>query len=367
MRRRGHGEGGITKRRDGRWQGSWTDNTGKRRYLYATSRKEAAERLAEAVREKQHGLLGPEQTVAGYLSDWLERAEHLRPITRRRYEALIRLWIVPAFGSVQIRKLTPQHVANLLSSMKGRRSPATIGQVRNLLGGAMQEALEWRQIIANPVRGVRAPKVEKHEMQVLSIPEMHVLLNGVDGDPFEALYVLALTSGARLGELLALRWKDVDLEAGTMSISATLTRLDGKWTRQPPKTASSVRILPLSARGKSALRAHRIRMAEELLPLRYRTEGETLVFLFHGAPVNGFHTTERMYKPLLRRLGLPELRFHDLRHCFTSLMISEGVPITVISRMLGHSSVKTTMDTYAHLMPGDQQAAMARLDEVLAG
>jgi integrase len=369
MRRRGHGEGGITRRADNRFQASFTGSDGKRHYLYAKTRKAVADRLRKAIEAKESGLYvtGSSQTVEHFLTRWLDRADHLRPITRKRYEALIRLHALPHLGKLDIRKVRPDHVAELYQSLKGERKPATIGQLHAVLHSAFAEALRWNLIATNPVTVVRTPKVEREEMKILTVPEMLTLFRGVEGDPLAAIYVLAVTSGARQGELLALRWQDVDLERGTISINATLTRINGSWARTPPKTASSVRTLTLSQRGIVALKAHRLRMAEELLPLRQRTEGETLVFLRHGAAINGFHLTERHCKPLHRRLGLPVIRFHDYRHCFTSLMVSEGVPVTVISRMLGHSSVKTTLDRYAHLMPGDQAAAMARLDEVLAG
>ena len=123
----------------------------------------------------------------------------------------------------------------------------------------------------------------------------------------------------------------------------------------------------LTARGLAALRSHRLRMAEQLLPLRRRPEGDVLVFLSHGEPLNGFHVTERAFKPLLRRAGLPAIRFHDLRHAFASLMLSQGVRVDLVAQMLGHSSPMQTLQTYAHLMPGDQEEAVRRMDSVLGG
>lgn len=369
MRRRGHGEGGISRRVDGRWQASFTGSDGKRHYLYAATRKEVADRLRSALHAKEQGLYvtGTAQTVEHFLTRWLDRADHLRPITRKRYEALIRLHALPHLGRMDIRKVQPQDVAELYQSLKGTRKPATIGQLHAVLHSAFTEALRWNVIARNPVSAVRAPKVERVEMRILSLPEIRTFLLSIQGDPMEALYVLAVTTGARQGELLALRWQDVDLEAGTIAINATLTRIDGRWLRSNPKTGGSVRTITLSARGLAALKAHRLRMAEELLPLRQRTEGQTLVFLVNGQPVNGFHVTERRLKPLLRKAELPVIRFHDLRHVFASLMLSQGVRPDLVAQMLGHSNPAMTLRIYAHIMPGDQQAAMARLNEVLAG
>lgn len=372
MRRRGYGEGGITVRKDGRLQGTYTGSDGRPHTIYmpkGTPRRVMSERLGEIRREIRMGVYvtGVSQTVEQFLTRWLERADHLRPITRKRYEALIRLHALPHLGRLELRKVQPHQISELYQALKGTRKPATIGQLHAVLHSALDEALRWNLIARNPVAAVRAPKVERVEMRILSLPEIHTFLRAIEGDPLEALYVLAVTTGARQGELLALRWQDVDLDSGIINISATLTRMDGRWHRAPPKTASSVRTVHLSSHGLAALKAHRLRMAEELLPLRQRTDGETLVFLHRGAAVNGFHVTERNLKPLLRKAGLPVIRFHDLRHVFASLMLSNGTRPDLVAQMLGHSNPATTLRIYAHLMPGDQQAAMARLDEVLAG
>lgn len=367
MSRRGKGEGSLTRRTDGLWQGSYTGSDSKRHYVYGRTRKIAHDKLLAALRDLEAGVYvtGQSQPAGVYLTRWLARADHLRPITRKRYEALLRLHAIPHIGAIPLRKVQPQHIADLYAALRGTRSPATIAQLHAVLHSAFDQALRWNMVARNPVAAVKAPKVEQREMRVLSLPEIHAFLDAISGDPLEALYTLAVTTGARQGELLALRWRDLDLDAAAMSINATLTRIDGHWERTPPKTAGSVRTVHLSARAVRSLRAHRLRMAEELLPLRARTEGDTLVFLHHGEAVNGFHVTERAFKPLLRRHGLPAIRFHDLRHVFVSLMLSNGVRVDLISKMLGHASPTVTMGVYAHLMPGDQEAAMAQLDAVL--
>jgi integrase len=367
MKRRGVGEGGLVRRKDGKWQASYVDLNGKRRYLYGAKRATVSERLAQALRDKALRLGDASPTVAEYMAAWLKRSDNIRAITKRRYEALIRLHVLPYLGAVELRKVQPSHLSDLYSSLRGKRAPATIAQLHAVLHSAFDEAMKWNLLARNPVGAVRAPKVERREMQIPTIPDVHRLLTAVQGDPLEALYVLAITTGARQGELLALRWQDIDLEARTMSISATLTRLDGKWKRVAPKTRTSVRTVPLSPQATAALRAHRRRMSEELMPLQARTEGETLVFLLRGAPINGYHLTERAFKPLLRRHGLPVIRFHDLRHVAASLMLSNGVPVHVVSRILGHSGPAITLNVYSHLIPGDMESAVQVLDRALGG
>jgi integrase len=357
MTRRSPGEGSIAKRRDGRWSGRYVAN-GKRRAVYAKSRREVTAKLAAALELREYGLAGRAPTVAEYLDGWLARAA-VRPITRVRYEGLLRLHILPAIGAIELRRLRPDHIAALYGALP--LAPATVGQIHAVLHGAFRQALIWNLVARNPADGVRPPKAERPAIRVLTIPEAHALLTAVRGDDLEALYVLALTTGARQGELLALYWEDI--ADGTIRIRYTLTR--GK--RVSTKTAASVRTIPLTRLAADALRSHRLRMAERLLPLRGRTEGEQLVFCdAFGDPLYGPHITERAFKPLLRRHGLPEIRFHDLRHAAASLMLSRGVPPLVVSRMLGHTNVGTTLNIYGHLLPGDMEAAAQAVQEVLS-
>lgn len=367
MRRRGKGEGGLTRRTDGTWQASYVGSDDRRHYLYAPTRKGAAEQLRSALRDKELGLYvgGPAQTVEAYLASWLHHAAgRIGPRTLERYAGQVRIHVSPAIGSIAVRKLTPQHLADLYAQLTATLSAASIAHLHRVLHSAFDQALRWNLIARNPAAAVKAPRPARREMTVLSPDEVRALLTAVAGDELEALYVLAVTAGLRQGELLGLRWRDVDLEGGWLEVSATLSR--GK--RTAPKTRSSSRRVKLGETGIRALRSHRLRMAERLLPFRARTEGDVLVFVTElGEPYNGAHITERAFKPLLRRAGLREIRFHDLRHAFASLMISEGVPPLVISQMLGHSTPAMTLNVYGHLMPLDQADAVARLDRVLAG
>lgn len=365
MRRRGKGEGGLTRRADGAWQASYVGSDDRRHYLYAPTRKEAAAALAAALRDKELGLYvgGPSQTVDQYLTSWLRHAAgRLGERSLERYAGQIRIHVVPAIGSVPLRRLTPQQLAELYAGLT--LAAASIAHLHRVLHSAFDQALRWNLIARNPAAAVTAPRPARREMTVLSPDEVRSLLEAVAGDELEALYVLAVTAGLRQGELLGLRWRDVDLEAGWLEVSATLSR--GK--RLPPKTRSSSRRVKLGATGIRALRSHRLRMAERLLPFRARTEGDVFVFVTElGEPYNGAHITERAFKPLLRRAGLREIRFHDLRHACASLLLSQGVRVDLVSQMLGHSTPALTLSIYAHLMPGDQEDAVARLDRVLGG
>lgn len=362
MRRRAKGDGGLTQRTDGRWQGTYVGSDGRRHYVYGQTRRVAAEKLGAALRDKELGVYvaGPSQSVAQFLTAYLaSRRGDLGPRTHERYAGQIG-HAIAALGDVPLRRLQPQQLAELYAGLA--LSPTSVAHLHRVLRAAFDQALRWNLVARNPVTAVKPPRTRRREMTVLTPVESRQLLVAVQGDELEALYVLAITSGLRQGELLALRWRDVDLEAGWLDVNATLSRGE----RLPPKTAASRRRVKIGRLALDALRSHRLRMAERLLPYRTRTEGDVLVFVTPLAePWNGSHITERSFKPLLRRAGLREIRFHDLRHACASLLLSQGVRVDLVSQMLGHSSPAITLAIYAHLMPGDQDEAARRMDAIL--
>lgn len=369
VKRRAKGEGSLTKRVDGRYQGSYIGSDGRRHYLYGRDRKAVKDRLEGALKEMELGVFvaGPGQSVRQFLEAWLTDANaRLRPRTAQRYESLIRLHVVPTLGDVSLRKLTPQHLSSLYAELLAKQSPASVAQLHAVLFGAFRLAMRWNLIGRNPAEAVQAPKVQRREMSVLT-PEQAQTLMGAD-DPLSCLYVLALTTGMRQGELLALRWRDVDLDAGIIRVNRNLVRIKGAWLLADVKRAASRRQIQVGRLAIDALKAHRIRSAETLLSLGHRIDDATLIFTnANGDPLNGYHITERAFKPLLRRLGLPSVRFHDLRHTAASLMLSQGIRVDLVSRRLGHSTPAVTLSIYAHLMPGDEAEAVRRLDAVLGG
>lgn len=362
MSRRAKGEGGLTQRSDGRWQGTFVGSDRRRHYVYGPTKKATSKKLGDAIRDRELGVYvaGRSQTVEAFLTAYLaSRQGDLGPRTHERYAVQIR-HAIAALGDVPLRRLQPHQLAALYASLQ--LSPTSIAHLHRVLRSAFDQALRWNLIARNPAAAVKPPRTRRRDMTVLTPAETRQLLEAVQGDELEALYVLAVTSGLRQGELLALRWRDVDLEAGWLDVNATMSR----GQRLPPKTATSRRRVKVGRLAIAALRAHRLRMAERLLPYRARTEGDVLVFLTPLAePWNGSHITERSFKPLLRRAGLREIRFHDLRHACASLLLSQGIRVDLVSQMLGHSSPATTLAIYAHLMPGDQDEAIRRIDAIL--
>lgn len=373
MRRRDRGDGYLARkaRTDGRWRASYVGSDGKRHYLHGTSKADAKAKLNAALDDMRAGLhvAGPSQTVAAFLGDWLDDASgRLRPRTVERYTGLIRQHINPAIGSTRLRKLTPQDIVRLYADLRPTLAPATIAQVHAILHGAFAQAVRWHAIARNPAAAVQAPRPAKVEMRFLDSAQVRTLLHSCAGDPLEALYVAAVFTGLRLGELLGLRWRDLDLDGRALVVRHTLSRANGAWVLAEPKTAHSKRTIRLAVRAAEALRAHYIAEAQRLLKLGHRIGPESLVFSDRwGDPVNGWHVTERGLGPILLAAELPRIRFHDLRHTFASMMLSGGVRVDVVSKMLGHSSAAITLGIYAHLMPGDEEAAVDRLQARIGG
>ena len=260
MARRGHGEGTITKRTDGRWMARITLESGKRKAFYGKTRKEVQEDLITALRDKQQGVYtdATRQTVARFLSQWLEGTTRstLRLSTFESYSGLIRLHILPAIGAVKLSKLTPQDLDRLYSDLleKGL-SPRTVQYVHAVLHRALEQALRWNLIARNPADAVEAPRPQRHEIRPLTPEQIGRLLDAAREDRLHALYVLALTTGMRQGELLGLRWADVALDKGTVHVRQQVRRLRGQGMHfSEPKTAKGRRTIALPDMAVDVLR-----------------------------------------------------------------------------------------------------------------
>jgi integrase len=369
--KRGNSEGSLTKRADGRWEARISLSDGTRKSFYAKTRQEAARRLAEAMRDRDRGLpiTGERQTVAQFLSVWLET---IRPTvgvgTWKRYEEIVRLHLIPAIGAHSLAKLSPQNVQALYAAkLEAGLSTTTVHHIHAALHLALESAVSLDLVARNVTDRVTAPKMRRHEMEVLSPKQSRTLLNAISGDELEALYVLALTTGMRQGELLALKWRDIDLDAEWLRIHATVRKLRGAFIYAPPKTKRSRRGVALTTMAIEALKRHGVRQAEAKAIVGPAWQDNDLVFADAvGGPLEGRHVLRHYFRPLLQAAGLPPIRFHDLRHTTATLLLAQGIHPKVVSEMLGHTTIGITLDTYSHVLPEMQREAATSLDQLLS-
>jgi integrase len=366
----------ITKRRDGRWMGRYTAQTStgpERRSVYGRTYKEAEKLLAVAMGDAARGIVYDEnQNVGKYMTRWLsDSAKHtVKAPSYRAYESQIRNHIGPALGKVKLSRLTPAHLQSLYAAkLREGMKPASVRQIHSIMHKALEQAVRFNLIPTNPASKVDPPKVRQEEITPLTAEQASKLLDVIrnERDRFEALYVLALTTGLRIGELLGLKWGDIDLDARRLRVSRQLQRSREEDLIFTEPKAASRRTVDLPARTVEALKRHRKRQAEETLKAGGAYQDNDLVFAGDlGAPIGPEKVTQRSLKPLLKRARLPEIRFHDLRHTFATLLLARGVHPTYVQRALGHASVKMTLDRYSHWMPSMGRATAEAIDAALA-
>jgi len=369
MARRGNGEGTIIRRTDGRWCAAVTLEGGGRQFLYGRTRREVARKMDVAVADREQGLLvaGGRQTLGKFLIRWLEDSvtPTVRPKTYTSYSQLVRLHILPALGAVPLANLDPPRVQRFLNDKleEGRLSARTIQYLHAVLRAALGQALKWRLVHTNVATLVDPPRTVRREIRALSPAEARTVLEATRGDWLEALYTLALAIGLRQGEALGLHWQDVDLEAGILRVRLALQRVKGCGLQTvEPKTARSRRSIVLPSQVVEGLRAHKSRQAKAGCGWH---DNDLVFTTATGKPLDGSSVTHRFQK-LLRRAGLPHLRFHDLRHACASLLLAQGVHPRVVMETLGHSQISLTMNTYSHVIPALQRDAAERMDAILA-
>jgi integrase len=377
MPRRSKGEGSVTRRKDGRWQASLLagykpDGKPLRRYFYADTPTEARALLRDAIRrgEDRSGapaLTPARLTVAAFLEEWLnDAARHrLKRSTFEQYVSVTRRTLTPALGRHRLDKLTPAHVQHMTASMLGRGlAPSTARFARSILVSALADAVKWGMVDRNAAALSNGPRMERHEMSAWTQEEARAFLDAVRGGAWEALYITALSTGLRRGELLALLWGDVDLDKSTLKVSGTLQRLQGGIVRTAPKSKSGVREIHLGANTVQALRAHQARQRWQA---RTAPEWHATGYVFtaaNGKPIEPRNLL-RDFKAGVLRAGVRPIRFHDLRHTFAALMLAGGASLFAVSRILGHASINITADVYGHLYDEERKRAASLIDDAL--
>ena len=353
------------------------DSSGKRnrRVEYFSGGKRGAEkRLTELLNQLEHGTLVDKTklSLADFLDQWLTEyaANKVAPSTLKRYSGLIANNIKPIIGAVRLSDLKALHVEHLYTALatsgrsdgRGGLSAQTVLHVHRVLTKALKSAVRWRLIDRSPMEFVEAPTVTQREMHALDTDASVRLLSAIQGTRYHAPTLLALATGARRGELLALRWADLDSDSGMLLISRSLTDASGVLEFKSPKTRRSYRSIPLPKFALDELRQHRREQTESRISMGAAWQDNDLIFP---------DPTGRPWKPdsfsagfiLLRDKCGVSVRFHDLRHSAASQLLKAGVPVVTVSERLGHSSPSVTNKTYSHVLPGMQAEATRVVEE----
>ena len=371
-KKNGNGEGSIYKRSsDGKYVASITLPGGKRKVFYGKTRVEANSKLQAAQRNVQDGFpLPPQRLVIGkYMERWLEESAKptLRPETYRSYTSMVRLHITPELGRRPLARLTAQDIQVLLNQkLDSGLSPRTVQYIHAILRRALGQAERWGMIPRNTARLVSPPRVPKANIQPLSPVEAKKLLAAVRGHRLEALYTVALAVGLRQGEALGLRWTDLNLEAGTLTVKVSLQKYEGEFVLAEVKTEKSRRTMRLPEICATALRTHQVRQRteRERIGAAWGNSWDLVFTEEDGSPLSRFAVSMR-FKRLLKREGISKHRFHDLRHTAATLLLAQGVPLRVLQELLGHSQLATTADIYTHVLPVLMADAAAKMDKAL--
>ncbi len=373
MSKRGNGEGSIYRRSDGKWVGALTEDGGGRRVVYGATRHEADAKL-QALRTAQADAQplprGRGITLEQFAPTWIDAVEASgrRAITVRRYEQLLRIHVRPRLGRIPLPRLLPEDLDRLYrAKLEEGLAPTTVHHIHAAIHRLLAHA-ERRGVVSRNVASlVDAPAIQGREMRTLDEDEVRRLLEDVAGDRLEALYVVLFTTGMRVSELLGLRWRDVELGSGEIRLRSTLERYHRVISFSEPKTKGSRRRIPLARQATDALRRHRVTQAQDRLAAGPAWVDRDLVFTSElGEPV-AYSTLRRAYRTHLRRAGAPDIRIHDGRHTAATTLLGRGVHPKIVSEMLGHSRIATTMDLYSHVTPAMQAQAVSAMEAALGG
>jgi integrase len=306
-------------------------------------------------------------TLGDHLVRWLASIKSsVRPSTFDHYKLLISNHLIPQLGTIPIKDLTPDRIQFAYDSMVGSCVGAhTIIKAHAVLHEALQRAAETGLAFRNAADLVRPPAAPDKEMRFWTEEETNRFLTASQGSRLYALFYLALVCGARQMELAGLQWADLDWARGTLHIRRQLSRKGEKFCTQ--KTRAARRTIALGPGTIAVLRAHKELQTQERIQAGRAWQEYDLMFTSKvGTGLHPKNLVDRYFRPLVKAAGVPEIRFHDLRHTAASIMLSRGVQLIGVSKILGHARPSITSDTYGHLVPGSGDQVGAMMDELVA-
>jgi integrase len=366
-------KGHIRERSPGHWAiviDAREPVTGKRKrrwYSFCGTKRQAQVECARLISEIQSGAYvdASKITVAAYLDRWLDHmATQVSPSSHRTYSTMMRAYVVPAIGMVRLKKLRPIDLANLYATTLRSLAPKSVILLHNVLSEALRQAMRWQLLAHNPAVAVAPPRVERKQMSVLDADATLDLIEATRTTDLLMPVLLAAMTGMRRGEIVALRWHSIDLDAGQLAIVASTEQVGRKTRDKPPKSGRS-RTVALPALLIEELRRYRLQQAEALLRLGMRQGEDTRVCArADGAPWRPDSLT-RAFRRFLRSHNLPRMRFHGLRHAHATHLLAANVHPKIVQERLGHASISMTLDLYSHVVPGMQEEAAASVDTLM--
>lgn len=379
-KRRSHGEGGVTARGPNKWRIRYdgaTKTDGRRAQVSETIKGTKADAL-RALRERISSIetgtfVRPSKvTVDQYLAQWMERhSKQIAAKTASGYQFLFRRYITPVIGNLPLQKLEPQHVRAVLDGILDQGlSNKTASLAHSALRRGLADAVDDAILVVNPAGRVRSPRVQRKAPTVWDAPEIDRFLKAAASNRFVAYFELAILTGLRRSEIAGLRWANVDLDSKTsktLRVVETLQRVDGRGlVTGAPKSDRSRRVIALSLRAVSLFLSVRAKQSEQRLKAgtAWNESGDYVFTDAAGKPLDSGRVSKE-FRRVADSIGARRVTLHSLRHAHASLLISKGTHIKVVSERLGHASTSFTLDTYAHLLPGMQEAAAEAIDAAL--
>ena len=377
-KKRANGEGNIRKRKDGRWEGRYTVGhdpvTGKQIFknVLGKTQAEVKEKLKKALIEAGQVDIAKagKYTVGTWMDEWFENVAKIkvRASSHQTYRGYIDNHIKPNIGNIPLEKLTTMDLQKFYRKLliKGRvdrieskdqpkgLSAKTVRNINQVISSAMDLAVAQKIILTNPTDACELPKVEHQEMQTIPAEQLQAFLLEARASGVYEMYYIELATGLRRGELLGLKWADIDWKNGVIKVRRQIARIDGKLVEAPLKTKNSYRAVSISPQAIEVLKQQKA-----------KTNDEYVFPSPNGGPISP-DSVRHMLHRVLERAGIPKVRFHDLRHTFATVALQNGVDIKTVSGMLGHFSAGFTLDTYAHVTTAAQKEAAQTMENVLS-
>lgn len=370
MAKRGNGAGSVYRRKsDGKWVGSITPDNGKRKVFYGKTQKEVQDKVNDALYAQQLGMLPADvsTTMDEYMRHWLEDIHKplVKLSTYKNYQELLENDIIPGLGKLKLQSLTPQHVQAFYSrKLNHGLAPKTVSNIHGVLHKALDNAVKWNILSRNVCDAVSPPRVARKEKTVLSADQARTLLKQMEQHRLRALFTLAIVTGMREGELLALRWHDIDISGCSLQVKRSVRHIKGYgYVESEPKTVKSRRKIMLPRFVVEVLLLHKKQQEDQRRANAEIWVERGLVFASTSGNYIALSTLRRALNGMLKQAGLPHMRFHDLRHSAATILLSRGTHPKVVQEILGHSHISMTLDVYSHVLPAMQEDVTRRWDD----